>query len=346
MLLRRSLGSRWAARPLQPFSGRASTRSAASASGSPIFSYPLASPPTTLYEHPELYEAVFSYRDMKQEVEFLRDLYAKHAKGAPLNAVIELGCGPASHAIGLSRAGVPRVTGLDLSDEMLKFARWKYDATGGAGPSAQRAAAAASAAPNKSGKGFAAASPASPVPFSLSFVCADMTDWALGPTEPPLDMAVCMLGTFLHCLDNESACAAFGCASKALRPGGLFVLELSHPGDLFDGTFIIGDGGKEVWEVPAGTDHKILVEWGADFDNFDPVTQVVHRTVSVNVLRGDEVESSMEEIVMQRQFTVQEIRLMASMHGFVVESFFGDTSLDVDLSHEDAFRMIAVLRKG
>ena len=34
------------------------------------------------------------------------------------------------------------------------------------------------------------------------------------------------------------------------------------------------DGGKEVWEVPVGDSHKILVEWGAEFDNFDPVTQV------------------------------------------------------------------------
>ena len=34
------------------------------------------------------------------------------------------------------------------------------------------------------------------------------------------------------------------------------------------------DGGKEVWEVPVGDTHKILVEWGAEFDNFDPVTQV------------------------------------------------------------------------
>eukprot|EP00955_Chlamydomonas_euryale_P063245 358605-Chlamydomonas_euryale.AAC.12 len=37
-------------------------------SNSNIFSYPLSHQPKTLYEHPELYEAAFSYRDMKQEV--------------------------------------------------------------------------------------------------------------------------------------------------------------------------------------------------------------------------------------------------------------------------------------
>jgi hypothetical protein len=32
-------------------------------------------------------------------------------------------------------------------------------------------------------------------------------------------------------------------------------------------------GAKEVWEVPKGNGEKVFVEWGAEFDNFDPVTQ-------------------------------------------------------------------------
>ena len=34
-------------------------------------------------------------------------------------------------------------------------------------------------------------------------------------------------------------------------------------------------------------------------------TQILHRTVSVNVFKGEEVEQALEEVVMQRQFTVQ-----------------------------------------
>ena len=31
--------------------------------------------------------------------------------------------------------------------------------------------------------------------------------------------------------------------------------------------------------------NKLLVEWGADFDNFDPRTQILYRTVTLNVLK-------------------------------------------------------------
>ena len=34
-------------------------------------------------------------------------------------------------------------------------------------------------------------------------------------------------------------------------------------------------------------------------------TQILYRTVSVNVFKGEEVEQALEEVVMQRQFTVQ-----------------------------------------
>ena len=51
----------------------------------------------------------------------------------------------------------------------------------------------------------------------------------------------------------------------------------------------MGDGAREVWEVPQGKDDKLLVEWGAEFDNFDPVTQILYRTVTINVFKGEEV---------------------------------------------------------
>lgn len=39
-----------------------------------------------------------------------------------------------------------------------------------------------------------------------------------------------MLGTLSHLLDNKQAAAAFSQAANHLRPGGLFVVELAHPG--------------------------------------------------------------------------------------------------------------------
>ncbi len=54
------------------------------------------------------------------------------------------------------------------------------------------------------------------------------------------DLIMCLLGTFSHMTDNEQAASCFRSVARHLRDGGIFVLELAHPGDLFDGTYIIG----------------------------------------------------------------------------------------------------------
>ena len=43
---------------------------------------------------------------------------------------------------------------------------------------------------------------------------------------------------------------------------------------------------------------------------------------------------------------IQEIRFLASMHGFSLEEIYGEMDLNMDLSHEEAYRMIAVLKKS
>jgi SAM-dependent methyltransferase len=48
--------------------------------------------------------------------------------------------------------------------------------------------------------------------------------------EGKFDMVVCLLGTLSHMLDNKQAAAAFRQAARHLRPGGMLLLELAHPG--------------------------------------------------------------------------------------------------------------------
>ena len=54
------------------------------------------------------------------------------------------------------------------------------------------------------------------------------------------DMIMCLLGTFSHMLENSQAVACFQRIAQHLEEGGVVVIELAHPGDLFDGTLIIG----------------------------------------------------------------------------------------------------------
>lgn len=217
------------------------------------------------------------------------------------------------------------MTALDLNDKMLAYAKRKNETLG-----------------------------TSSLPRSLEFVKGDMSNFNLGKKN---DLVLCLLGTFSHLLDNDAASAAMACISQSLRSGGLLLLELAHPGDLFDGTFVIGDCGKDMWEVPlsppsgssqSSVEWKLMVEWGAEFDEFDSVTQVVNRTVSVTTFCGEKVVHSLEEVVPQRQYTVQEIKLLGSIHGLELDTehgLYGEMDLKADLKADDAYRMIAILKK-
>lgn len=122
---------------------------------------------------------------------------------------------------------------------------------------------------------------------------------------------------------------------------------LLHPaGDLFDGSLLLQDTGAELWEVDRGG-RKLTVVWGTDVDVFDPESQVLQRTVAIHAMDGDDMgECLLEEVAPYRQFTTQEIDLLATAAGLDVVGVYGDLNLDVGLSHEDAYRLVMVMRKG
>ena len=83
------------------------------------------------------------------------------------------------------------------------------------------------------------------------------------------DVAALLLGSIGHLLTNDDAIQCFTATAAALRPGGLLIVELPSPEDLFDGAFIVGDA----WDAQlAGQD--ILISYGQDDDPFNPISQV------------------------------------------------------------------------
>ena len=81
-------------------------------------------------------------------------------------------------------------------------------------------------------------------------------------------------------------------------------------------------------------------------DAFDAETQVLRRAVTISALEGDAVsEVLLEEVVPYRQFTAQEVSLLAAAAGLEVRAFFGEMALDVGLGHEEAYRLVACLQK-
>ncbi|WIA32247.1 hypothetical protein OEZ86_003094 [Tetradesmus obliquus] len=289
----------------------AATRSCQASLRPPSCTATAEAQPSSMYDRPQLYDDAFSYRDFTAEAKFLLGAYQQHAADAgKLNTVLELGCGPANHAVQLAKRKA-KVWALDANEAMLAYARDKAAAAG----------------------------------VEVTAMDGDMSDFEVQGMSGSFDMVVCLLGTLSHMLDNKQAAACFKRVAQHLRPGGLFVLELAHPGDLFDGSLLLQDTGAEMWEVDK-PGRKMMVVWGTDVDQFDPESQVLERTVSIHTMKdGNMDECLLEEVVAYRQFTMQEIDLLATLTGMEVVGVYGDLDLNVSLNHEDAFRLVMCLRK-
>ena len=275
----------------------------------------------SIYSDPRVYELAFGFRDFDAEIAFVRAACERLGTGR-LDAFLELGAGPAWHSVACGQ-NIPgaRAVAVDNSPAMLARAR-------------ERVASAN-------------------LESTVAVVEGDMTaldvDALRAAADAPdgFDAACILLGTAAHLVDTDDAVACLRGAADALRPGGVVILELEHPFDIFDGQLMDAQGDAWDREVDGV---KILVEWGREGDYFDVATHVVERTVGFNVV--DPVTNApvagwdpIEETVPCRVFTAPEIALVGRLAGLRVVGTFGDVNLDTALDDDDANNMIVVLKK-
>jgi SAM-dependent methyltransferase len=142
----------------------------------------------------DLYAAYYDllYRDKPYagEVDYLASITPGGlARGA---RILELGCGTGGHAFELARRGC-QVHGIDISERMVVNARARLARL----PQAERA--------------------------QLSFECADMRAYQAG--QPAFDLVLSLFHVMSYAATNEDQRAAFACARRHLRVGGLFVFD-------------------------------------------------------------------------------------------------------------------------
>lgn len=295
---------------------------------------------STSYSNPTVYDIAFSFRDFESEAAFLIEAHASVTK-SPLKSFLEVGCGPARHTLLLADAGIQGCVGIDTSPEMISYARETAQAMR--------------------------------LDDKVKFALADMMDPAgfRAALTEKVDGAAIMLGTLSHCLDNASAIQTLHNIAECVKVGGVLVVELGHPRDIFQGRFC-SDGFVECWEVSesgevdfaeeddndredddqtedqlaVGDELRVMVEYGREGDCFDVDRQVLHRTVGMSLFDADAtLLSSNVETVQQRQFTLQEIDLLAKATGWEVTGVWGDLSFDVPLDADEAYRMVVILKK-
>jgi len=129
---------------------------------------------------------------------FTRECFQRYAL-QPVT-VADLGCGTGTIAIPLAAEGY-RVTGIDLSEDMLAVAAQKAEAH---------------SAPMKSG--------------AIRWIQQDLREWEL---EEQVDAAISFCDCINYLLEEEDVIQTFRQTYAGLKPGGLFLFDVHTPEQLF-----------------------------------------------------------------------------------------------------------------
>lgn len=199
---------------------------------------------SSIYDHPDIYDAIFSYRDFSEEVSFLTKVHKIHAlgqlKGLKPRRVLELAAGPARHSIEFYKQqqqqskshhslsdneSVVQVVASDMNQNMIGYGRGLMMHQFGPLPQIS----------NNRGQSS-----------SLQYLKLNMTDFIhdlrhLGDAITPLqnselgfDSIWCLLGSIAHIHHNRDLSSMLQHALAALKKGGTLILEMAHPREAFD----------------------------------------------------------------------------------------------------------------
>jgi hypothetical protein len=257
---------------------------------------------TGIYDDPWAYELACSFRDVSAEVDVLLGWYDRHGPsgGAP-GTVLELAAGPAEHAREFARRGVA-ATALDLHPAMCAYAAARAKAAG----------------------------------LELEVVQDDMRSFDLGRR---FDLMVTMLDSTSHLMDLDAFVAHLDRAAAHLTADGLYIVEMSHPGDRLAEQATTSTG----WTVERG-DVRATVRWGEPGDRIDPVTQISDDHVTMIITEGGGPARVVRDVVPYRFWSATELDAALRLSGALeTVAQYGDFG-GVGLADPEAWRMITVLR--
>jgi SAM-dependent methyltransferase len=172
----------------------------------------------------------------------------------------------------------------------------------------------------------------------VDFIEADMRDFSL---PQPVDLAFCGIASIHYLLTAEAIIGHLRTVARNLTPGGLYLFEANHPRD----TFGVGKSTHNDWEARRG-DTIVRSRWGLDDISFDPITQIAHSKVKIEIERDGQIDK-LEFTNIDRTLTHQELKLILTQSG-VFEAVDWLGALDPDKPFDNSkqsWRMIPVLRR-
>jgi ubiquinone/menaquinone biosynthesis C-methylase UbiE len=254
------------------------------------------------YSFAEIYDVAFDFKDIPKECQFLHSVFS-FTVGREPRSFIDLAAGPALHAIEMARYGL-ECAALDLSQEMVEYGLTKARKAG----------------------------------MDIQYTCGDLCSFRMSRT---FDIAGIFMDSTSYLLTNESVLSHLSSVASVLNSGGIYVLEMSHPRDVFS----IGSSTENAWEIEKDGIWTSVV-WGHKSDTFDPISQITDTTVRLKFKKNG-VEHELVEKAPQRCFTANEFMALVKAEGsFDILSFYGAMDIDVPFTtNESSWRMVPVLQK-
>jgi SAM-dependent methyltransferase len=227
----------------------------------------------------------------------LLEAYAQRT-GSPL---LELGCGTGRLLIPLAEAGY-RVTGVDLSTEMLRIARAKAEAAG--------------------------------VAESVKLIEGDYAD---APLDGSYRLAFVVMNSFLHLDTQERQLAALRHWREHLAPGGLLVIDVFHP----DVSQLAGFDGRLEWDKTWNDPETgaTVMKWLTR--TVDLAEQTLHVTLIYDEVAADGSLRRTLVPFETRYLWRFEAELLLGKAGFTLEALYGDWDANPFESASDRMILVA-----
>jgi SAM-dependent methyltransferase len=257
----------------------------------------------SLYNYPLYYDIAFD-RDLEPDITFIEGCMARW-NDQKVSRILELGCGPGYHTLGLARRGYDAI-GLDLNPLMISYTRAKAERQN----------------------------------IQISLILGDMLDFQL--TEP-VDMALSMMATSTLIFSLDDMVQHLQVVARNLRDGGLYILEMSHPSDIFIGA---GPAATVSRWTTTRDDLSIAMQWGGEKDTVDPITETHVFQVTMTITENEATTNYHFEET-QAIWTPKEVEAAVRLSGvFDVMDWYGTFDINQAFNNSRwSWRMIPVLRK-
>jgi SAM-dependent methyltransferase len=252
------------------------------------------------YQRATYYDIVFG-RDVSREIDFISAVY-RQCLGHDPTSLLDLACGPGYHARNFARRGY-RAVGLDLRDEMIAFAQELADRDG----------------------------------VRVEWLAEDMRHLRLAN---PVDVAINMFDG-IDCLQtNQDLIAHLQAIAASLTPGGLYIIDATHPRDVsyrYHEDFVYSGERDGV---------RVEIVWATNHPVMDPINHFLHTEIEMHIHENGQ-HHVIPDAAQERVLTAQEIILLAQLSGvFEPVAWYGDFDLHQPFDMSPAARrMIAVLQK-